>query len=197
MARKISWLILLFIIAGCYPLKKAEKQTDKAYDHYPAMVAGKTRAWFPCVTKDSTVTFDTTKVNDSTAYFKAKADSLLAVKQKVLTEKELIYKDTCTSIKDEYQAGFNLGYETGYYFGKSEAKKDTVRIEIKIKTKDSADIFIAKAWADSLVRVYREAKYDAERKLATNRLWKKIFLSLDILQFLLIVLFIYSITKRT
>ena len=56
MARKISWLILLFIIAGCYPLKKAEKQTDKAYDHYPAMVAGKTRAWFPCNTIDSTVT---------------------------------------------------------------------------------------------------------------------------------------------
>ena len=199
-----AWLLALIIativailLTGCYPVKKAEKQTDKAYDHYPAMVAGKTRAWFPCVTKDSTVTFDTTKVNDSTAYFKAKADSLLAVKQKVLTEKELIYKDTCTSIKDEYQAGFNLGYETGYYFGKSEAKKDTVRIEIKIKTKDSADIFIAKAWADSLVRVYREAKYDAERKLATNRLWKKIFLSLDILQFLLIVLFIYSITKRT
>ncbi|MBK7345844.1 MAG: hypothetical protein IPI98_02720 [Chitinophagaceae bacterium] len=161
------------------------------------MVAGKTRAWFPCVTKDSTVTFDTTKVNDSSGYFRAKADSLLKVKQRIVTENEIIYKDTCTSIKDEYQAGFNLGYETGYYFGKSEAKKDTVRIEIKIKTKDSADIFIAKAWADSLVRVYREAKYDAERKLATNRLWKKIFLSLDILQFLLIVLFIYSITKRT
>ena len=193
----ITAAIVAILLSGCYPLKKAKKQTDKAYAHYPAMLAGKTRAWFPCVTKDSTVTFDTTKVNDSTAYFKAKADSLLEVKQKVLTERELIYKDTCTSIKDEYQAGFNLGYETGYYYGKSEAKKDTVRIEIKIKTKDSADIFIAKAWADSLVRVYREAKYDAERKLATNRLWKKIFLSLDILQFLLIVLFIYSITKRT
>ncbi len=199
-----AWLLALIIativailLTGCYPVKKAEKQTDKAYDHYPAMVAGKTRAWFPCVTKDSTVTFDTTKVNDSSGYFRAKADSLLKVKQRIVTENEIIYKDTCTSIKDEYQAGFNLGYETGYYFGKSEAKKDTVRIEIKIKTKDSADIFIAKAWADSLVRVYREAKYDAERKLATNRLWKKIFLSLDILQFLLIVLFIYSITKRT
>jgi len=199
-----AWLLALIIativailLTGCYPVKKAEKQTDKAYSHYPAMVAGKTRAWFPCVTKDSTVTFDTTKVNDSSGYFRAKADSLLKVKQRIVTENEIIYKDTCTSIKDEYQAGFNLGYETGYYFGKSEAKKDTVRIEIKIKTKDSADIFIAKAWADSLVRVYREAKYDAERKLATNRLWKKIFLSLDILKFLLIVLFIYSITKRT
>ena len=199
-----AWLLALIIativailLTGCYPVKKAEKQTDKAYSHYPAMVAGKTRAWFPCVTKDSTVTFDTTKVNDSSGYFRAKADSLLKVKQMVLTEIEIAYKDTCTSIKDEYQSGFNLGYETGYYFGKSEAKKDMVRIEIKIKTKDSADIFIAKAWADSLVRVYREAKYDAERKLATNRLWKKIFLSLDILQFLLIVLFIYSITKRT
>lgn len=198
-----AWLLALIIamivailLAGCYPVKKAEKQTDKAYSHYPAMVAGKTRAWFPCVTKDSTVTFDTTKVNDSTAYFKAKADSLLEVKQKVLTERELIYKDTCTSIKDEYQAGFNLGYETGYYFGKSEVKKDTIRVTITIPVEDSAKIVASKAWADSLVRVYREAKYDAERKLATNRLWKKIFLSLDILQFLLIVLFIYSITKR-
>jgi len=196
MARKISWLILLFIIAGCYPLKKAEKQTDKAYDHYPAMVAGKTRAWFPCNTIDSTVTFDTTKVNDSSAYFKAKADSLLKVKQKILTEKELVYKDTCTSIKDEYQSGFDLGYETGYYYGKTEAKRDTIRITTVKLIEDSAKIVIIKAHADSLVRVYREAKNEAEGKLSNNRLWKKIFLSLDILQFLLIVLFIYSITKR-
>jgi len=196
MARKISWLILLFIIAGCYPLKKAEKQTDKAYDHYPAMVAGKTRAWFPCNTIDSTVTFDTTNVNDSSGYFRAKADSLLKVKQMVLTEIEIAYKDTCTSIKDEYQSGFDLGYETGYYYGKTETKRDTIRITTVKVIEDSGKTVIIKARADSLVRVYREAKNEAEGKLSNNRLWKKIFLSLDILQFLLIVLFIYSITKR-
>jgi len=91
-----AWLLALIIativailLTGCYPVKKAEKQTDKAYSHYPAMVAGKTRAWFPCVTKDSTVTFDTTKVNDSSGYFRAKADSLLKVKQRIVTENEI------------------------------------------------------------------------------------------------------------
>ena len=196
MARKISWLILLFIIAGCYPLKKAEKQTDKAYDHYPAMVAGKTRAWFPCNTIDSTVTFDTTKVNDSSAYFKAKADSLLKVKQKILTEKELVYKDTCTSIKDEYQSGFDLGYETGYYYGKTESKKDTIRITTVKVIEDSGKTVIIKARADSILRVYRAAKIDAENKLANNVLWKKIFLSAAILELLIIVLIIYLITKK-
>lgn len=196
MARKISWLILLFIIAGCYPLKKAEKQTDKAYDHYPAMVAGKTRAWFPCNTIDSTVTFDTTKVNDSSAYFRAKADSLLKVKQRIVTENEIIYKDTCTSIKDEYQSGFDLGYETGYYYGKTETKRDTIRITTVKVIEDSGKTVIIKARADSILRVYRAAKIDAENKLANNVLWKKIFLSAAILELLIIVLIIYLITKK-
>jgi hypothetical protein len=196
MARKISWLILLFIIAGCYPLSKAKKQTDKAYEHYPAMVAGKASVWFPCKTVDSTVTFDTSKVNDSSAYFKSKADSLLKVKQKILTERELVYKDTCTSLKDEYQSGFNLGYETGYYYGKTEAKRDTFTITITKTKRDSAEIVLIKARADSILRVYRAAKIDAENKLANNVLWKKIFLSLSILEFVLIALFIYLITKR-
>ena len=196
MARKISWLILLCIIAGCYPLKKAAKQIDKAHSHYPAMVAGKTRAWFPCNTIDSTVTFDTTKVNDSSAYFRAKADSLLKVKQRIVTENEIIYKDTCTSIKDEYQSGFDLGYETGYYYGKTETKRDTIRITTVKVIEDSGKTVIIKARADSILRVYRAAKNDAENKLANNVLWKKIFLSLSILEFVLIALFIYLITKR-
>ena len=48
------------------------------------------------------------------------------MKQRIVTENEIIYKDTCTSIKDEYQSGFDLGYETGYYYGKTESKKDTI-----------------------------------------------------------------------
>ena len=198
-----AWLLALIIamivailLAGCYPVKKAEKQTDKAYDKYPAMVAGKTRAWFPCNTIDSTVTFDTTKVNDSSAYFRAKADSLLEVKQRIVTENEIIYKDTCTSIKDEYQSGFDLGYETGYYYGKTETKRDTIRITTVKVIEDSGKTVIIKARADSILRVYRAAKNDAENKLANNVLWKKIFLSLSILEFVLIALFIYLITKR-
>ena len=198
-----AWLLALIIamivailLAGCYPVKKAEKQTDKAYDKYPAMVAGKTRAWFPCNTIDSTVTFDTTNVNDSSGYFRAKADSLLKVKQRIVTENEIIYKDTCTSIKDEYQSGFDLGYETGYYYGKTETKRDTIRITTVKVIEDSGKTVIIKARADSILRVYQAAKNDAENKLANNVLWKKIFLSLSILEFVLIALFIYLITKR-
>ncbi len=192
----ITAAIVAILLSGCYPLKKAEKQTDKAYDHYPAMVAGKTRAWFPCNTIDSTVTFDTTKVNDSSAYFRAKADSLLKVKQRIVTENEIIYKDTCTSIKDEYQSGFDLGYETGYYYGKTETKRDTIRITTVKVIEDSGKTVIIKARADSILRVYRAAKIDAENKLANNVLWKKIFLSAAILELLIIVLIIYLITKK-
>ena len=188
--------IIVVLLSSCYPLSKAKKQTDKAYDHYPAMVAGKTRAWFPCNTIDSTVTFDTTKVNDSSAYFRAKADSLLKVKQRIVTENEIIYKDTCTSIKDEYQSGFDLGYETGYYYGKTEAKKDTIIITTVKLIEDSAKIVIIKSRADSILRFYRAAKTDAENKLANNVLWTKIFLSAAILELLILVLIIYLITKR-
>ena len=192
----ITAAIVAILLSGCYPLSKAKKQTDKAYEHYPAMVAGKASVWFPCKTVDSTVTFDTTKVNDSSAYFRAKADSLLKVKQRIVTENEIIYKDTCTSIKDEYQSGFDLGYETGYYYGKTETKRDTIRITTVKVIEDSGKTVIIKARADSILRVYRAAKNDAENKLANNVLWKKIFLSLSILEFVLIALFIYLITKR-
>ena len=192
----ITAAIVAILLSGCYPLSKAKKQTDKAYDKYPAMVAGKTRAWFPCNTIDSTVTFDTTKVNDSSAYFRAKADSLLKVKQRIVTENEIIYKDTCTSIKDEYQSGFDLGYETGYYYGKTESKKDTIIITTVKLIEDSAKIVIIKSRADSILRFYRAAKTDAENKLANNVLWKKIFLSAAILELLILVLIIYLITKR-
>ena len=192
----ITAAIVAILLSGCYPLSKAKKQTDKAYDKYPAMVAGKASVWFPCKTVDSTVTFDTSKVNDSSAYFRAKADSLLKVKQRIVTENEIIYKDTCTSIKDEYQSGFDLGYETGYYYGKTETKRDTIRITTVKVIEDSGKTVIIKARADSILRVYRAAKNDAENKLANNVLWKKIFLSLSILEFVLIALFIYLITKR-
>lgn len=45
----IKYLIILIILSSCYTQKKAEEQTDKAHDKYPAMVAKKTRSWFPCV----------------------------------------------------------------------------------------------------------------------------------------------------
>lgn len=188
----ITAAIVAILLSGCYPLSKAKKQTDKAYEHYPAMLAGKTRAWFPCITKDSTVTFDTTKANDSIAYFKAKADSLLAVKQKVLTERELVYKDTCTSIKDEYQSGFNLGYETGYYYGKSEAKKDTIRITTLKVIEDSAKIVAAEKKATDL----QAKNSNLEKKIyAKNRIiWVVIVFGL--LGWLLVAFFVYSITKR-
>ena len=194
-----AWLLALIIativailLTGCYPVKKAEKQTDKAYSHYPAMVAGKTRAWFPCVTKDSTVTFDTTKVNDSSGYFRAKADSLLKVKQRIVTENEIIYKDTCTSIKDEYQAGFNLGYETGYYFGKSEAKKDTILKIINKSFEDSSKIFIAETKAKDLQK--ENATLDKIIYAKNRFLWAAAIFAL--LGWLLAALFLYLLGKR-
>jgi len=194
-----AWLLALIIamivailLAGCYPVKKAEKQTDKAYDKYPAMVAGKTRAWFPCNTIDSTVTFDTTKVNDSSAYFRAKADSLLKVKQRIVTENEIIYKDTCTSIKDEYQSGFDLGYETGYYYGKTESKKDTILKIINKSFEDSSKIFIAETKAKDLQK--ENATLDKKIYAKNRLLWAAAIFAL--LGWLLAALFLYLLGKR-
>ena len=188
----IAAVIVAIMLSGCYPLKKAEKQTDKAYDKYPAMVAGKTRAWFPCNTIDSTVTFDTTKVNDSSAYFRAKADSLLKVKQRIVTENEIIYKDTCTSIKDEYQSGFDLGYETGYYYGKTESKKDTILKIINKSFEDSSKIFIAETKAKDLQK--ENATLDKKIYAKNRLLWAAAIFAL--LGWLLAALFLYLLGKR-
>ena len=89
-----------------------------------------------------------------------------------------------------------MGYETGYYYGKTESKKDTIIITTVKLIEDSAKIVIIKSRADSILRFYRTAKTDAENKLANNVLWKKIFLSAAILELLILVLIIYLITKR-
>lgn len=188
----ITAAIVAILLSGCYPLKKAEKQTDKAYEHYPAMVAGKTRVWFPCNTIDSTVTFDTTNVNDSSGYFRAKADSLLKVKQRIVTEIEIAYKDTCTSIKDEYQSGFDLGYETGYYYGKTETKKDTILKIINKSFEDSSKIFLAQIIAKECQQ--NSLKLDKKIYAKNRLLWAAAIFAL--LGWLLAALFLYLLGKR-
>ena len=47
--------LLLIILTGCYTQKKAAKQTDKAFYHYPGMVAGKHVKWFPITQSENII----------------------------------------------------------------------------------------------------------------------------------------------
>lgn len=184
----ITCLILLF---SCYPLKKASKQLDKAYDNYPGMVAEKTRQWFPCTISDSTT--DTTFVNaDSIIYLKNKVDSLQKVKQRIKDSIAIRYKDSCRTVTDNFDAGFNIGYEVGVYNGRLNALHDTIFIRKFYTIKDSAELFIAQENLLDAKKVINKLN----NKINSKNTWLKV-IGFGALMLLLILLFIiYSITKK-
>lgn len=46
--KRLLLLPLLIIFIGCYNIKKAEKQLNKANEKFPELVAEKTKKWYPC-----------------------------------------------------------------------------------------------------------------------------------------------------
>jgi hypothetical protein len=44
----MRYLLIILLFTSCYSYKKANNQLDKAYKHYPEIVAQKTSNWFPC-----------------------------------------------------------------------------------------------------------------------------------------------------
>jgi hypothetical protein len=44
-----KYIYIPFLIVGCYSIKKATKELNKAHDAYPEVVAKKTSEWYPCV----------------------------------------------------------------------------------------------------------------------------------------------------
>jgi len=47
-----KYIYLSLVIVGCYNVKKATKQLNKANDNYPEIVAKKTAEWYPCIPYD-------------------------------------------------------------------------------------------------------------------------------------------------
>ena len=147
MSKLIFYIILLItclaLLFSCYSVKKSGKQLDKAYDRYPALVAEKTGAWFPVKKIDSTIQivipFDSSKI------YQSKIDSLTAIKQRIKDSIAIRYRDSCRTVTDKFDEGFNLGYEVGYYEGKLKSCRDTLIITKTYTIEDSSKIFLAQS----------------------------------------------------
>lgn len=133
----MATMVLLF--SGCYGIKQATTDLDKAHIKYPALTAAKMQSWYPCTTTDSSWAVDTLKAIDSSVYFKKMVDSLFLVKAKIKDSLAIRYKDSCRSMVDNFNKGFNLGYSVGEYDGKQNCVPDTIRIKTTITKKDEAE----------------------------------------------------------
>lgn len=117
---------------------------------------------------------------DSTAYFKAIADSLLNTRQTVRDSLLIKYRDTCRSAIDTYHEGFNLGYKVGEYEGKSKAASDYKKqliisdsICVREIRKVKAGYNLRIAAAENAVRV---AAKDSNRYRNKMDSWKTAFI---------------------
>ena len=96
-------IILLLLLSGCYSVKKAERQMNKAQINYPEVVATKSALWYPCIpiktTSDSSQYkswFDTIKVlNDLRidTIYQADTIELLKYNQRLVYIYRNIYKN--------------------------------------------------------------------------------------------------------
>ncbi len=147
MSKVIFYIILtitcLALLFSCYSVKKSGKQLDKAYDRYPALVAKKTGAWFPVKKIDSTIQITTPF--DSSKIYQQKIDSLTAIKQRIKDSIAIRYKDSCRTVTDKFDEGFNLGMKIGFYEGTVHAKRDTLIITKTYTIEDSSKIFLAQS----------------------------------------------------
>jgi len=158
----MKYLLIILLLSGCYNSKKANKQIDNAYNKYPVLVAKKASLWFPCIITDSSTVIDTV-FNDSSSFYNHTIDSLLKIKSKVKDSLAIRYKDSCRSVYDNFQQGFNLGYEVGFSYGKMGCTSDTIRIRTKITIKDTREL-----------EIINGNYINAQAKISVKNLWLKI-----------------------
>lgn len=158
----IIMLIAIAIFSSCYTQKKAAKQLNKAHDNFPSLTAQDLSKWFPpSDTSDYSIGQLDSVVDPMTAYYKQKADSLEAIKQKV--KDSVVVKDTCEMIgASDYDEGYNYGVQFGYAKGKSECKPSTVRIDTIYKTPSTVLVNIDALKSDTTI------KHDVIVKLQTQ-----------------------------
>ena len=82
----MKYLILIIFFVGCYTPKKADRQLNRAYVNYPAIVAEKTGNWFPCIPVEIK--------RDSVRYvaFLHQIDTLLEIKRDTIIDTIILDK---------------------------------------------------------------------------------------------------------
>lgn len=183
-------IICAILLFSCYTERKAAKQVDNAYNKYEQMVAKKTRTWFPCTAIDTTVIIDTVYSKDSSAFFKAKLDSLLLVQKDDKDSISIIYKDTCKSVLDVYNKAYDLGYKAGFYQGGKDCTLDTIYIRTTrtITVEDSAKI-------REIMLASQKKQGQMQRKIDKQSFWLK-FLGIAAGLLLLALIIAILIAKR-
>lgn len=189
----LSWVF----ISGCSVYKKLDKHNPvtsadslhlikKCNQVFPYDTSGKIKLVF--ITK-----------KDSSDFYQHLADSIKKIKQKVLHQIDSIYHDTCTSVKDKFQEGEELGYQMGFYQGKlfeENVYQDILKTNDSLYTVQVADI--KRGFAGQI------AQLNIEKNILSERLTKKsnslnnwrVTALVSMLAFLLAVIIIILQTKK-
>ena len=132
----MKYLLILFLFASCAPSKyeaiSVQKGTPPITTQDSNYLAGRCVSTFPVRDNATPVVLPT--VPDSSDYYKAISDSLVSLKPTVIERLKIQYKDTCTSVVDKYNDGFDLGYKMGGYEAKSAAEN---KFKILLDKKDA------------------------------------------------------------
>lgn len=135
----MKYLIIILLLSGCYTAKKAGQQVNRAYDAYPVQTIDFLRKKAPCIDTDSSIIYKYIYKDDSTRYYQGKIDSLSKIKAGINDSLVIRYKDSCRSVIDNFNKGFQVGYEAGFYYGKQVAIPDTFLITKTVMVRDVAD----------------------------------------------------------
>lgn len=175
-------ILLSLLLFSCNPYKKIMKNPpDNVRDS--ARLATRCSLTFPCTENKIIDTVEVIKGSDSIVYFKDQFDSLQQVKNRIITEVELKYKDTCTSAVNSAKDVCDACYKAGFAEGKSKPTIIERTIRIRSTTLDKAALY-AEQYKLKVIQNKRDR----------NKTWKNIFLATTLL--LSAVVIILFKTKR-
>ncbi len=161
-------------------LKQDEQNIDKAFVRNPAMVAGKTRIWFPCTPVKSSV--------DSAALIEWLRNQEQAISD-FLPEDEERPRDTVVDVwEDSTKIKFLtkqndslanvLSKCTGTIRSLQSAIKNVPAVRDTVWMKDSAEVKMVEAVCATVVSVKEKKIVDLEKDLAKHRKYKFLFMGL-------------------
>lgn len=167
----MKYLILILLLSGCYTVKDAINDTNKAFDKYPLETIDLLRKKAPCIPTDSSIVYKYIYKDDSTRFYQGKIDSLYNVKANVKDSLAIRYKDTCKSVIYNYDKAFNTGYDAGFYYGKKNCIPDTFIVRQTYRIKDVADSIY---FAVSLINA-EEQILKLQKKVSRKNVWITVF----------------------
>lgn len=138
-------IAVIWLLCSCSPYNRLAKR-NPITSRDSTNLAAKCNAVYPSKEIDSSTTVTHIGI-DSSNFFKEKADSLEAVKAKIVIEIKVKYKDTCTSAVKEATQLCNVCFAQGLYEGKKQSTHDTLLIRTTITKESTVKIQIANAEA--------------------------------------------------